>query len=107
MSARAPHASDAPLVFVGNAVRAAGYRLGNFVTLTPERGQETRAVEQAMTAASVVVVDPEVAERLPPARLEAWLARGAPPVVIAPHADGSCSRADPAERVRVQLGLEA
>ena len=107
MNAPAPRASDAPLVFVGNAVRAAGYRLGDFATVTPERGQETRAVEQALAVASVVVVDPEVAERLPPARLEAWLARGAPPVVLAPHADGSCSRADPAQRVRVQLGLEA
>jgi hypothetical protein len=107
MTARPARALDAPLVFVGRAARAAGYRLGDFVTLTPERGQETRAVEQAMAAASVVVIDPDVAERLPPARLEAWLARGAPPIVIAPHADGSCSRADPAERVRIQLGLEA
>ncbi len=81
MTSGAPHTFDAPLVFVGNAVRAAGYRLGDFAT--------------------------DVAERLPPARLEAWLARGAPPLVIAPRADGTCSRADPAERVRIQLGLEA
>lgn len=107
MTARVPHALDAPLVFVGQAVRAAGYRLGDFVTLVPERGHETRAVEQAMAAASVVVIDADVAERLPPARLEGWMARGAPPIVIAPHADGSCSHADPAERVRIQLGLEA
>ena len=93
-------------MFVGNAVRAAGYRLGDFVTVTPERGHETRAVEQAMATASVVVIDADVAERLPPARLESWLARGAPPIVIAPHPDGTCSRADPAERVRIQLGLE-
>jgi hypothetical protein len=106
MTARAHHASNGPLVFVGNAVRAAGYRLGDFVTVTPARGHETRAVEQAMEAASVVVIDADVAERLPPAHLESWLARGAPPLVIAPHADGTCSRADPAERVRIQLGLE-
>ena len=107
MTTLARHALDAPLVFVGNAVRAAGYRLGDFVTVTPEPGQETRAVEQAMAAASIVVIDADVAEELPPARLETWLARGAPPIVIAPHADGTCSRADPAERVRIQLGLEA
>lgn len=107
MTAPARHAFDAPLVFVGNAVRAAGYRLGDFVTVTPEPGQETRAVAQAMAAASVVVIDADVAERLSPARLETWLARGTPPIVIAPHADGTCSRADPAERVRIQLGIEA
>jgi hypothetical protein len=107
MTSGAPHAFDAPLVFVGNAVRAAGYRLGDFATVTPERGHETRAVEQALAVASVVVIAADVAERLPPARLEAWLARGAPPLVIAPRADGTCSRADPAERVRIQLGLEA
>lgn len=107
MTARARHASDAPLVFVGNEVRAAGYRLGGFVTVTPERDHEARAVEQAMKVASVVVIDADVAERLPPARLDTWLASGAPPIVIAPHADGTSSGADPAERVRVQLGLEA
>jgi hypothetical protein len=107
MTARVPHAPEAPLVFVGNAVRAAGYRLGGFVTLTPERDHEARAIEQAMKAASVIVIDAEVADRLPPARLEAWLASGAPPIVIATHADGTCSRADPAERVRLQLGLES
>jgi len=58
--------------------------------VTPERGHETQAVEQAMAAASVVVIDADVAERLPPARLEAWLARGAPLIVIAPRADGTC-----------------
>lgn len=107
MTSGAAHGFEARLAFVGDAVRAAGYRLGDFFTVTPERGHETQAVEQAMAAASLVVIDADVAERLPPARLETWLARGAPPIVIAPHADGTCSRADPAERVRIQLGLEA
>lgn len=95
------------LVFVGNAVRAAGYRLAGFGTVCPEREHETAAIEQAMRTAAIVVIDAEVAERLPPVRLETWLASGAPPMVIAPHPDGCCSRADPAERVRIQLGLEA
>ena len=107
MTVRVRPASGARLVYVGNAVRAAGYRLGGFLTFTPERDHETRAIEQAMKSASVLVIDAEVADRLPPARLEAWLASGAPPIVIAPHADGVCSRADPAERVRIQLGLES
>ena len=93
-------------VFVGNAVRAAGYRLGGFATLTPEHGQEVAAVERALKDASVVVIDAETADALPAARLERWLAGGSPPVAIAPRADGTSSRADPAERVRIQLGLE-
>jgi len=95
------------LVFVGNAVRAAGYRLGGFATVTPEPGQEVTAVERALKVGAIVVIDADIAESLPPARLERWLASGAPPVAIAPHSDGTCSRTDPAERVRVQLGLEA
>jgi vacuolar-type H+-ATPase subunit F/Vma7 len=103
-TARAP---ARPLVFVGDDVRAAGYRLGGFITLAAEPGHEVAAVEHALRTGAVVVLDPDVAEAVPPARLEHLLARGTPPVVIAPRADGSCSRADPAERVRVQLGMDA
>ena len=105
-----PHAVRAPrhaLVFIGNAVRAAGYRLGGFATVTPEAGHEVAAVERALKTGAIVVIDADSAELLPPARLEKWLALGLPPIAIAPHADGTCSRADPAERVRVQLGLDA
>ena len=107
MTAQAVHKPRHALVFVGNAVRATGYRLGGFVTISPERGQEAAAVERALKVGAIVVIDADTAESLPPARLERWLADGAPPVAIAPNADGTASRADPAERVRVQLGLEA
>jgi len=102
-----PNAPHRPLMFVGDAVHAAGNRLAGFATLTPDRGHEIAAVERALHDASLVVLDPALAEALPAARLERWLARGAPPVVIALHADGRCSPADPAERVRLQLGLDA
>jgi len=107
MTALAARPAHHTLVFVGNAVRAAGYRLGGFATISPERGREVAAVERALKEGAIVVIDADTAESLPPARLERWLANGAPPVAIAPRADGTCSRADPAERVRVQLGLEA
>lgn len=97
----------ARLLYVGNAVRAAGYRLGGFATLTPATGQEAAAIEQAMRQASIVVLDADIAERLPRARLEAWLAGGSPPFLIAPRSDGTSSALDPAERVRIQLGLDA
>lgn len=96
----------APL-FVGNAVRAAGFRLAGFATLTPERGHEAATIEAARHAASLLVLDADVADRIPAARLDAWLVAGTPPMVIAPGADGAVSRADPAERARVQLGLDA
>jgi hypothetical protein len=95
------------LTYVGSAARAAGHRLGGFVAVTPERGQEGPAVEAALLHASIVVLEAEVAERLPRARLESLLAAGSPPILIAPHADGTPSALDPAERVRIQLGLEA
>jgi vacuolar-type H+-ATPase subunit F/Vma7 len=107
-SAPDPAAPDGlHLIYVGSAVRAAGYRLGGFVTLTPEQGQEGPAVESALRQASIVVLESQVAERLPRARLESLLAAGSPPIVIAPHPDGTSSALDPAERVRIQLGLEA
>lgn len=107
MKANPPRSPGTALVFIGNAVRAAGYRLGGFVTVTPAPGHEAAAVERALQGAGLVVLDADVAERLPAARLDAWLAGGAPPFVVAPRGDGACSRADPAERVRTQLGLDA
>ena len=102
-----PRAFEHPPLFVGNAVRAAGFRLAGFATLTPAREHEVAAIEAARQASSLLVLDADVAERIPPARLDAWLVAGAPPVVIAPGPDGAVSRADPAERVRAQLGLDA
>lgn len=99
--------AGAQLLYVGDAARAAGYRLGGFATLTPATGQEAAAIEQAMRQASIVVLDADIAERLPRARLEAWLAGGSPPFLIAPRSDGTSSALDPAERVRIQLGLDA
>ncbi len=103
----AVHSLHRPLVFVGDAVHAAGYRLGGFTTLAPIPGSELAAVEQALYSAAVVVLDAAVAEALPASRLEHWLERGTPPVVVALRADGSPSPADPAERVRLQLGIDA
>ncbi len=103
----AVHAQHSPLVFVGSAVRAAGYRLGGFTTLTPEAGHEVATVERALKSGAIVVLDPALVEALPAARLQRWLAHGVPPVVIAPVADGTSSPADPSERVRLQLGLDA
>ncbi|MDH5209502.1 MAG: hypothetical protein OEW34_12735 [Burkholderiaceae bacterium] len=100
-------AAGARLLYVGNAMRAAGYRLGGFATLTPAAGQEAAAIEEAMRHGSIVVLDADIAERLPRARLDAWLAAGSPPFLIAPRSDGTSSALDPAERVRIQLGLDA
>jgi vacuolar-type H+-ATPase subunit F/Vma7 len=107
-TAAAAAAAAAPLVYVGGATRAAGYRLAGFATVTPgDEGSDTAALEEAMRGAAVVVVEANVADRIPRARMEKWLAAGPPLVVIAPRSDGSLSAHDPAERVRVQLGIDA
>jgi vacuolar-type H+-ATPase subunit F/Vma7 len=107
-AADAVAAAAAPLVYIGGAVRAAGYRLAGFATVTPRaEDSDAAAIEAAMRGAAVVVVAAEVAERIPRARMEKWLAAGPPLVIIAPRSDGSLSAHDPAERVRVQLGIEA
>jgi vacuolar-type H+-ATPase subunit F/Vma7 len=106
MSDASPNLARAP-AFVGNAVRAAGFRLAGFHTLSPASGQEVVAIEAVRPASSLLVIDADVAERIPAARLHAWLIEAAPPVAIAPRADGAASRADPAERARAQLGLDA
>jgi vacuolar-type H+-ATPase subunit F/Vma7 len=98
-------AARAPLAFVGDAVNAAGFRLAGAQVFVPVRGEEAAALAQARGAAQVVLLSGEVAEALPRAELEAAQAALQPLLAIVPEGH-AISPADPAERVRTQLGLE-
>lgn len=96
----------ARFVYIGDAVTAAGFRLGGAVTLSPPPGEERTALLQAAKEANVVLLSTDVAEALPRAELNAALAALQPLVAIVPQAGALWSGRDPAERVRAQLGLE-
>lgn len=99
-------ATKATIAYVGDPVSAAGFRLAGARIWSPPAGGEAAALAQARRAAKVVLLSEEVGAALAPAQLDAALAALQPLVAIVPPAGGGVSAADPAERVRVQLGLE-
>jgi vacuolar-type H+-ATPase subunit F/Vma7 len=94
------------IAYVGNAVEAAGFRLAGARVFSPPAGGEAAALAKARTAARVVLLSAEAAEAIPRADLDAALAALQPLTAIVPRRGGELSAADPAERVRAQLGLE-
>ena len=96
----------APFAYIGNALEAAAWRLAGAAAFAPDAGDETLALKQASRAAEVVLLEAQVAARLPPAVLEAALARVSPLVAIVPDTNTAPLPIDPPERVRRQLGLE-
>lgn len=94
------------LAYLGPEPAAAAWRLVGAATWTPTQGEEQQAWQAARAAAQVVLLHPDLAERLPIAELEAALAAAQPLLLIMPEPSGA-SPFDPAERVRAALGLEA
>jgi vacuolar-type H+-ATPase subunit F/Vma7 len=95
----------ASFAYVGDALDAAGLRLAGALVWSPAPGAEASALREARAVADLVLLTAEVAERLPRDELEAALQAARPFTVLLPEA-GRPSAADPAERVRAQLGLE-
>ncbi|MFN7570024.1 MAG: Vacuolar H+transporting two-sector ATPase F subunit [Betaproteobacteria bacterium] len=93
------------VAYLGNRLDAAGFRLAGVAADCPPPGAESAALARALAEAELVLLDADLAQRLPAAELEAALARLSPLVAIVPGA-APCPLA-PVERVRRQLGLEA
>ncbi len=91
--------------YVGNAVDAAGYRLAGVQSWAPDRGAELAAFRAARANAEAVFITLAVAEQLPRAELDVALAGDRPVVVLIPESTGA-NPLEPAERARMQLGLE-
>lgn len=97
---------NAPIAYVGNALEAAAWRLAGAAAFAPGAGDETAALAQASRGSEVVLLEAQIAARLPLAVLEAALARVSPLTAIVPDANTAPLPIDPPERVRRQLGLE-
>jgi vacuolar-type H+-ATPase subunit F/Vma7 len=97
---------QAVFAYVGDAVSAAGFRLGGARTFTPAPGEEAAALAQACRTADLVLLSDDVAAALPHAELNALLAALQPMAAIVPRWREALSVRDPGERVRAQLGLD-
>lgn len=93
--------------FIGDELTGAGFRLaGVRVHLADPENPDT-LFQQVLSDADFVIMTYDLANRLPPAQLEAAVARARPPVALVP-AVGSAERGPDLERdVRLTLGMEA
>jgi vacuolar-type H+-ATPase subunit F/Vma7 len=95
------------VVYLGDAVTAAGYRLAGAVVRTPSTGEEAEALAWARAQAPLVLLSTGVAAHVGEAVLRAALAALAPLVLIVPDLHGEVPLPDLAARLRSQLGLDA
>lgn len=93
------------VVHVGDARSAAGFRLAGARVLTPARGDEAAALQDARAAADLVLVDSTVAAALPEAILREAVTALHPLVLVIGDVDGAVPVPDIAARLRTQLGL--
>jgi vacuolar-type H+-ATPase subunit F/Vma7 len=95
------------VVYLGDEVSAAGYRLAGALVRTPPPGDEAAALAWARARAELVLVSAAVAARIGEAVLRPALAAAAPLLLIVPDLQGEVPLPDLAARLRGQLGLEA
>lgn len=96
----------AALIYLGDAVNAAGWRLAGATVQCPARGEELAALDTARHQGALVLVSPAVAAGIAAAALRDALSALQPLVLIVPDLQGQAEVPDLAARLRAQLGLE-
>jgi vacuolar-type H+-ATPase subunit F/Vma7 len=95
------------LVFIGDEVAAAGWRLAGVDARATPPGAEAEALAAAMEQSQLVMVSAEAAARIPEPQLRAALRRLAPVTVVLPDLRESVPYSDVAARMKRQLGIES
>jgi len=95
----------ASLVFIGDEVAAAGFRLAGVRVVVPQAGEEAAALADARETADLVLIGAEVAARLPAAVVRDAVAATTPPVLVVPDVRGRITLPDAAAILRGQLGV--
>lgn len=95
------------VVFIGDEVSAAGYRLAGAIAYVPAAGEESEVLDAARRDAALVLVSAECAARVPAAQMVEALSALKPLVLVVPDARGRVVPPDLGRLVRKQLGMEA
>ncbi len=96
-----------PLVFIGDEVAAAGWRLAGVDARVTEPGSEGAELSRALAEAQLVLVSAEAAARVPEAQLRAALRRLTPVTVVVPDLREAVPYPNVAARMKRQLGIES
>lgn len=95
------------IVFLGDEVSAAGFRLAGVSVRVPLEGEEQQALAEAATSAELVLVSAAFARRLPSALLDRYQSGSRPLLAIIPDVTGAVSPPDLAAEIRRHLGIAA
>jgi vacuolar-type H+-ATPase subunit F/Vma7 len=93
------------IVYLGDPLTAAGYRLAGLDVRVPAPGRETESLARAAEDAALVLVGAAVASRIEAAALRAAIVAVVPPTLVVPDLSDS-PVPDVATRLRTLLGLE-
>jgi vacuolar-type H+-ATPase subunit F/Vma7 len=94
------------LVFIGDEISAAGYRLAGAAVFSPSPSDMQATFETACSQASVVMLTAEAARHIPPARLNAAQTKPEPLVMVIDDIRGRVSAPDLEDHVHTILGLD-
>ena len=97
----------ASVVFIGDEVAAAGWRLAGAAARIPAPGGEGATLAAALDEAALVLLAAEVAARIPEAQLRAALRRVSTVTVVVPDLREAAPYPDVAARMKRQLGIES
>lgn len=97
----------AGIIFIGDELTAAGFRLTGIETIVPAHADAGAAFADARSRAMLVVVVAETAQRIPAPELEAALLAETPVVAIIPDVLMQAQPPDLARRLRGALGIES
>jgi len=95
----------ARVVFVGDEVAAAGFRLAGIRTRTPAAGEEAAALREESAHAALILIAQRTAARVAAAELRRALASVSPLVLVVPDAAEKEDSMDISAQVRLQLGV--
>lgn len=95
------------IVFIGDELTAAGFRLTGMTTMVPLKGHEQNALAEAKQHANVVILTAECAQQISPGELDQAILSETPLVAVIPDIRESAPLLDLARRLRASLGIEA
>jgi len=98
----------AHVVYIGDEVTAAGFRLAGIDARTVEPGATADEMRRAVAdGAELILLSGQLAGFVPPPELEAALVAPQPPVVVVDDVCGRSVLPDLTREVRATLGIEA
>lgn len=94
-------------IFIGDELSAAGFRLTGTETIVAAPEEAGAALADARKQAALVIMTAELADRVPPAELEAAMLAETPTLAIIPDVLFRAAPPDLGKKLRSVLGIES